>query len=345
MHWIDGSVRLPKRRLLIAAGITVLTAMFLLAACGPAGDSRKSAPTPTAAAPAPVSEPKLTVVATFSILADLVANVGGDRVAITTLVGPDSDAHVYSPTPSDAKAIASAALVFVNGLGFEGWIDKLIKASGYTGTVVVAAEGIRPLKAAAHAHGHGHGHAHDHGELDPHGWQSPVQAQRYVENIARALIAADPKHEQAYRSRATAYIETLRRLDEDARARFAAIPAEQRRVITGHDAFGYFGDAYAIRFFAPRGMSTEGEASAKGVARLITQIRSQKIRAVFVENISDPRLVEQLARESGAKVGGVLFSDALSVKDARARTYLDMMRHNVDTVAAALVGDAAPQRQ
>ncbi len=333
-----------QRRRAVLGACAALAVACGLAGCGPAGDGARSTPTAPAAAPTAAPEPKLAVVATFSILADMVANVGGDRVAITTLVAADSDAHVYSPTPANAKAIASAALVVVNGMGFEGWIDKLIKASGYTGPVVVAAEGIRAIKAAQHAHGHGPGHAHRHGELDPHAWQSPVQAQRYVENIARALIAADPAHEEAYRQRAAAYVEALRRLDEGARARFSAIPAEQRRVITGHDAFGYFGDAYGVRFFAPRGMSTEGEASAKGVAQLIAQIRAQKIRAVFVENISDPRLVEQLARESGARVGGVLFSDALSVKDARARTYLEMMRHNIDTVATALGADAAPPK-
>jgi len=308
---------------------------WLLMACGPAAEVP---PAGVQAAPAP--EPRIAVVATFTILADMVSNVGGDRVVVTSVVGPDSDAHQFSPTPGDAKAIASANVVFVNGLGFEGWLDKLIAASGYQGPVVVASEGIKTRHVAADGRGHGHGHKHDHGEVDPHGWQSLTHAQRYVSNIADALVKADPAHEAAYRARAAAYGEALQKLDTEARQKFDAIPAADRRVITGHDAFGYFADSYGIRFSAPRGFSTEAEAGAKDIARLSRQIRSERIRAIFVENISDPRLVEQLARESGARVGGVLFSDALSAKDKRAITYLDMMRHNIDEVSKALAPDA-----
>jgi zinc/manganese transport system substrate-binding protein len=278
------------------------------------------------------------VVATFTILADMVANVGGDRVEITTLVGPDSDAHVFSPTPADARAIAASSLVFVNGLGLEGWIDKLIAASGYRGPVVVASAGMQTIAADMSRDARTR---HTHGEFDPHGWQSPVQAQRYVSNIADALVSADPSHADAYRARAASYTETLHQLDLQARQKLGTVPAADRRVISGHVSFGYFAQAYGVQFFSPRGMSTESEASAKEVALLSRQIRSERIRAVFVENISDRRLVEQLARESGATIGGVLFSDALSAKDPRARTYVDMMRHNVDEVARALAPPAS----
>ncbi|MCE2948637.1 MAG: metal ABC transporter solute-binding protein, Zn/Mn family [bacterium] len=317
-----------------------LAGLLLLAGCGPAGDGARpgdAAGKPVAEA-APAAPPKLPVVVTFTILADMVATVGGDRVEVATLVGPDSDAHVFSPTPAAAKTIAAAKVVFVNGLGFEGWMDKLIAASGYKGPLVVASDGVEVLKVKPqpHSHRHGHSHGHDHGEVDPHAWQSLSNARRYVANIADALAAADPAHEAGYRARAKAYDERLAQLDEKARARLGAIPASERRVIVGHDAFGYFARAYGLTFLSPRGVSTDSEASAKDVAQLARQIRSQRIRAVFVENISDPRLVEQLARESGARVGGTLFSDALSAKDKRALTYIDMMSHNIEEVAKAL---------
>jgi zinc/manganese transport system substrate-binding protein len=316
----------------------VLASALLLAACS------RPAPEPAAPAAAP-----LPIVATFTLLADMVANIGGDRVAVRSLVGPDGDAHVFSPSPADAKTLAGAGLVVVNGMGFEGWIDRLIAASGYRGPVVVASEGIAalPLESDAHGHAHSHGHAHAAGAassapaLDPHGWQSPAQARRYVANILSALVAADPSNAEYFRERARTYDAKIEALDRAARERLGRIPEERRRVITGHDAFGHLGAAYGIRFFSPRGVSTGGEASARDVGRLIRQIREQRIRAVFVENISDPRLVEQIARESGARVGGVLFSDALSAKDARASTYLEMMRHNIETIASALAEEPA----
>jgi zinc/manganese transport system substrate-binding protein len=326
----DGRVGAARR------GLCIALAALVLSGCGPSGQGLPKGDGAKSSA-APAGAPKLPVVATFTILADLVVNVGGDRVEITTLVGPDSDAHVFSPTPAAAKAIAGAKLVFVNGLGFEGWIEKLIVASGYHGPVVVASDGVDTLTLAPQPHaGHAHGHRHDPGEVDPHAWQSIANARRYVRNIADALVAADPAGETGYRARASAYDQALERLDAGARARLGAIPAQDRRAIVGHDAFGYFARAYDITFLSPRGASTDSEASAKDVARLARQIRAQRIRAVFVENISDPRLVEQLARESGARVGGTLFSDALSARDRRAMTYLDMMSHNIEEVAKAL---------
>lgn len=304
-----------------------------LAACSRPEVAAPGTPTGGTAPPVPV-------VASFTILADMVASVGGERVSVTSLVGPDGDAHVFSPGPADAKTLAGARLVVVNGLGFEGWIDRLIAASGYRGPVLVASEGIAgPQATATHAHDHGHAHRHGPGQaigIDPHGWQSPAQARRYVANIAAGLARIDPANAAHYAERAQAYDARIEALDREARERFARVPEASRRVITGHDSFAHLGAAYGIRFFSPRGVSTGGEASARDLARLSRQVREQRIRAVFVENVTDPRLVEQLARESGAKVGGVLFSDALSAKDARAGTYLAMMRHNIDTIASAL---------
>lgn len=277
---------------------------------------------------------KLRVVATFTVLGDMVKNVGGERVALTTLVGPDGDAHVYEPTPADARALAQANLVLVNGLGFEGWIDRLVKASGYKGPVVVASEGIALLRTEED-HGHGHGHHHHEAAFDPHAWQDLVNGRLYVINIARALAAADTAHADDYRRRAEAYDRKLVMLDRDIRSRLDGVPAERRKVITSHDAFQYFGRAYGIGFHAPVGLSTEDEPSAGEVAALIRQMRDEGIRTLFVDNITDARLVQQLAREAEAVVGGTLYSDSLSGATGPASTYLDMFRHNASEIVKA----------
>ena len=268
---------------------------------------------------------KLKLVTTFTILEDMVGNVGGEHVALTTLVGPNADAHVYEPTPADARALAWADLVVVNGLGFEGWIDRLVKVSGYKGPVVVASEGIAALTGEG-------------GQPDPHAWQDLANGRLDVANIARALAAADPAHADDYRRRAEAYDRELAALDRDIRSRLGALPADRRKVITSHDAFQYFGRAYGIDFRAPVGLSTESEPSAGEVAALIRQMREEGIHALFVENVTDPRLVEQLAREAGAVVGGRLYSDSLSGPTGPAPTYLDMFRHNVAEIAKAVSG-------
>ena len=293
---------------------------------------------------------KLKVVATFTVLGDMVKNVGGEHVTLTTLVGPDGDAHVYEPTPADARALAEADLVLVNGLGFEGWIDRLVKASGYKGPVVVASEGIALLRVEEdHGHGHGDAHGsaeksgkhedhHDHhheGEFDPHAWQDLANGRVYVANIARALAAADAAHADDYRGRAEAYDRELMMLDRDIRSRLDGVPAEQRKVITSHDAFQYFGRAYGIAFHAPVGLSTEDEPSAGEVAALIRQMRDEGIRTLFVDNITDARLVQQLAREAEAVVGGTLYSDSLSGAAGPAATYLGMFRHNASEIVKA----------
>jgi zinc/manganese transport system substrate-binding protein len=280
------------------------------------------------------AQDKPKVVATFSILADLAKNVGGDRVEVATLVGPDGDAHVYSPTPADGRRLAEAKLVVANGLKLEGWMGRLIKSSGAKALVVEAAKGVEPIKAEEH--GQDHGHDHGHADVDPHAWQSVANVKRYVTNIRDGLIAADPAGKAAYEANAAAYLERLDALDKDVRAAIDAIPRDRRKIITSHDAFGYFQKAYGVTFVAPQGVSTEAEASAKDVARIIQQIRREKIPAVFLENVSDPRLVERIAKESGAKIGGRLYSDALSGQDDPAGTYIDMMRHNIRALSAAL---------
>ncbi|HZD29707.1 MAG TPA: metal ABC transporter substrate-binding protein [Xanthobacteraceae bacterium] len=283
-----------------------------------------------AAAPARAQQ-RLDVIATFSILGDFVKNVGGDRVAVESLVGPNGNAHVYAPSPGDAKKVADAKVVFVNGLGFEGWLERLVKASGTKAPIVVATTGIKPRERADH------GHDHDHGRADPHAWQSVANAKIYVANIRDALIAADPAGKDAYDANAAAYLAKLDALEREVRDVVAKIPAERRHVITSHNAFGYFQDAYGISFTAPQGVSTEAEASAKDVAAIISQIKKQKAAAVFLENVTDPRLVQQIARETGAKVGGTLYSDALTDDKGDAPTYIDLIRHNLRQLAAALV--------
>ena len=294
--------------------------------------------------PVRAQEAKLPVVASFSILGDFVTRVGGDRVAVTTLVGPNGDAHVYEPTPADARSVAGAKLVVVNGLGFEGWLKKLAKASATKATIVEATKGIKPREMAEehdeHEKGHGkggHDH-HDHGAADPHAWQSVGNVKTYVANIRDALVAADPAGKAVYEANAAAYTAEIEALEAEVKAAVAKIPADKRRVITNHDAFGYFAAAYGIEFLAPQGMSTEGEATPKAVAKLIRQIKAEKITAVFVENMSDDRLVKRIAQETGVTPGGTLYADALSPKGGPAPTYVDMVRHNVSALTKAMAG-------
>ena len=292
----------------------------------------------------------LKAVASFSILGDIVREVGGNDVSLTTLVGPDGDAHEYEPTPGDAKKLSAARVLFVNGLEFETWLPKLTKASGFAGQTVVASQGITPRKFAGDGHGgkhdahdHDHDHDHDHkdghhhhGDADPHAWQSLANGVIYARNVAEGLAAADPAHAEAYRQRATAYIAKLDALDARAKQTFGAIPAERRKVVTSHDAFGYFGDAYGVTFISAMGVSTDAEPSAGEVARIIEQVKRDKVPAVFIENITSPKLVQQIARETGAKVGGTLYSDALSKPGQPGATYVEMFEWNVRQLAAAL---------
>jgi zinc/manganese transport system substrate-binding protein len=268
------------------------------------------------------SADKIRVVASFSVLGDMVEVLGGERVDVVTLVGPDSDGHLYQPTPSDGRKISESDLVVVNGLHFEGWITRLITSAGYTGPLVTATDGINILYLAD--------------EPDPHAWQSLANAKIYARNITSALQALQPDHRDYFERRLEYYSREINTLQQAAKRRFDSIPSRYRVVVTSHDAFGYFGREFTIKFLAPQGVSTDVEASATNVAQLIRQMKRENVRAVFVENIADARLVEQIARETGAVIGGSLYSDALSTASAPASTYLDMMRHNIDLIANAL---------
>lgn len=282
----------------------------------------------------------LRVVASFSIMGDMVKNVGGEDVVVTTLVGPDGDAHVYEPTPTDAKAVSNAQLLVVNGLHFEGWMDRLVQSSGYQGEIVVVSQGVTPRQMKEEhedaAHGEQHHDPHDHGTIDPHAWQDLANGVIYVDNLIAALVKVDPDHAEAYRRRGAAYRAQLQDTDRWVRAQIATVPAAQRRVITSHDAFGYFSAAYGVEFLAPVGWNTENEPSAKDVARLIRQIKQEKTRALFVENMSDPRLIKRIAREAGGVVGGTLYSDALAPAGQTGDSYIGMFRHNVPALTAAM---------
>ena len=269
-----------------------------------------------------IASAKIKVVSTFSILGDMVQNIGGNNIELTTLVGANGDGHVYEPTPADAKSVAAADVVFVNGLGFEGWIDRLVKASGYKGKVIIATKGIKDLKFE--------------GELDPHAWQDLSNGRIYIKNIKNALIDLDPKNSDLYKKNFIAYDKILESMDKSTKEKFADIPKKNRKVITSHDAFLYFGRAYGIDFRSPVGVTTESEPSAGELAALITEMREDEIKALFAENITDPRLIKQLAREVNAQIGGTLYSDALSDNSEPANTYINMFKYNVNELATIL---------
>ena len=301
------ALKLPRRRL----------ALWLCALAAP----RAAWAQPTTAPAAPSTAP-LRVVASFSIVADMARVVGGDAVTVSTLVDNNSDAHVFSPRPAHAQRVAQAELVVVNGLGFEGWLQRLVQASGYRGPVLELGKSITPLRSGSAA--------------DPHAWQDLALAQRYVATLRDAFSAARPQQASAIATRALQYQQQLQRLDAQIRQRLAPVPAERRRVVSPHDAFAYFGVAYGVEFLAVRGRNSDSEASAADVARLIQLLRKQRANAVFVENISDPRLLQRIAAEAGVGVGGRLYSDALSAPGTEADTYLKMFTHNANAIIQAL---------
>lgn len=281
----------------------------------------------------PLRAAPLEVVASFSILGDFIRQVGGDKVKVTPLVAADQDAHNFQPRPSDARRLGTAQLVVVSGLGFDAWLERLAQTAGYKGRILVASQGIEPIAGVdEHDDAHGHGAESHRDAVDPHAWQDVVHAQHYVANIADALAQADPANAKAYRDNAARYAAELKGLDAEIRSALAAIPAERRKVVSAHDAFGYFAHAYGVRFLAPAGISNQSEPSAAGVAQLIRQLRRENVPAVFVESVSDPRLIERIRKESGARLGGTLYSDALSAADGPAPTYVAMMRHNLRTL-------------
>jgi zinc/manganese transport system substrate-binding protein len=275
-----------------------------------------------------LAEDRLPVVATFSILGDFVKNVGGERVEIITLVGPNGDVHVYSPTPADARKLSTANVVFINGLGLEGWMTRLVTASGTKAPIIIATKGVttRDMKNGGRRM-----------VPDPHAWQSIANARIYVANIRDGLMKVDPVAANIYDNNAKSYLVELDALEKEVKAAIAKIPLDRRKIITNHHAFGYFGDAYGMEFIAPEGLATDSEPSARDVAKIITQIRTQKIPAVFLENVTDPRLMQQIAEESGAKIGGKLYSDALSEPNGPASTYIALMRNNVHEFEKALI--------
>ncbi len=289
---------------MLSRGIRCLAALSLILAC-----------CTQAAAAAPVR-----VVVSFSILEDIVRRIGGGEVAVTSLIGPDFDAHVFEPNPDQARLLAKAQLFVVNGLGFEGWLTRLTRSAQFGGVVVTATDRVAPITMT------------EPGEAspvpDPHAWQDPRNGIVYAENIAGALAAIDPSHAEAYRQRFQKYKAELEALDRRVRGELEEIPADKRRVITSHDAFAYYGKAYGITFLAAEGLSTDSEPSAKSLAELIRQIRREGIKALFVENISDPRLVEQLARDTGTIPGPPLYSDALSQPNGPAPTYIRLIQYN-----------------
>ena len=268
------------------------------------------------------AQDRLNVVASFSILGDFAKNVGGERVSVTSLVGPNGDVHVYTPAPVDAKKVADAKLLVINGFGLEGWLPRLLQASGGKAPIVTATKGVAPLKLGS--------------EADPHAWQSVADAKIYVANIRDALVAADPADAEVFQSHAQTYLAKLDALDREVREAVAQIPQGHRKVISTHDAFGYFAAAYGIEFIAPSGVSTENEPSARDIATIMRQIKAEKIPAVFLENISDDRLIRRIASETGARVGGTLYSDSLTGEKGPAPTYIDLVRHNIKALTSAL---------
>ena len=268
------------------------------------------------------AQSKLPVVTSFTVLADLTRNIGGDRAVVTSLVGPNGDVHSYVPTPTDAKVLAGAKVIVINGLGLEGATGRFMETAAKNAQVVVASTGVTPLRQG--------------GEVDPHAWQSIPNAKLYVANIRDALISADTADKPVFEANAAAYLQQLDALDAEVKAEIAKIPPARRELISMHDAFGYLGSAYGIAFIAPHGVSTEAEGSARDLAHIIKRIRAEHIPAVFLENVTDPRLMEQIARESGARVGGTLYSDALTSPDGPAPTYIDLMRHNVKQLVTTL---------
>ena len=280
--------------------LRLLLALVLLLAAGPAW-----------------AETRLKAVATFSILADFVAEVGGDKVEVSTIVGPDTDVHTYRPRPRDARLLNKAQILVSNGLGFEGWLDRLAEAASFKGRRIVASSGAPTAK-------------------DPHCWQDVSCARRYVANIADGLVAADPGGAAYYRARAAAYDKRLASLDAWIRTEIASVPSDRRKAITGHDSFEYFARAYGVRFAAPRGYNSDSEPTARDMATLIREVRSEKIRALFVENLTNPALIDEIARDSGASVGPRLYSDALSKPGGPAPDYETMMRYNVTALVAGM---------
>lgn len=312
----------------------LLSLFLMLAAC--------AAPAPVNAPQAPNGEEPLVVVATYSILGDLVTKVGGEHLQVITLVGPNGDAHTFEPTPADSVALTQAALIFENGLAFEPWLDELYSASGATAQRVVVSEGIE-LLASSEEEEHDHTgeaeHDETHGEFDPHIWHSVRNAMQMVENIRGALVAADPDHADAYAANAERYLAELTELQEWVQEQVATLPAERRKLVTSHDTFGYFAAAYGFEIIgtAVGAASTEAaDPSARELAELVERVKAEAIPAIFAENVANPQLIEQIAEETGAVVGAPLYTDALGAAGSDGDSYIKLMRYNVEKIVSAL---------
>lgn len=339
-----------RRRLFSALGLSLVLGLGLAQA------QETSAPV----APLPVAHmAPLRVVASFSILADMVREVGGDDIHLDVLVGPMRDAHTFEPSPRDARALGDAQVLVLNGLGFESWMPRLLDAAGFKGQTIIASRGVEPrhlseaeaaqteTEAADHAHGesdeHDHAHAHEAGAVDPHAWQDLGNGVQYVQNIAQGLAQADPAHESAYFARADAYVRQLRKADAQWRRQLAAVPQNRRILATSHDAFGYFGAAYDIRILSLVGVSSEAEPSARAMADLLKQIRTQHVSAIFLEHGGNSPALKQLAAEAGVTLGGSLYADTLGQPGQQASTYLGMFRWNMQQLLAAFTAPARPE--
>lgn len=279
--------------------------------------------------PLQAANSQINVVCTFTILEDMIKNIGKEHVKVISLVGPNSDPHVFTPSPQSAEILAKADLVFTNGHGFEGWMDRLIQASGYKGKIIQATEGMMFILAILNE-------KKTEKKTDPHTWLTIGQALVYIKNIRDALSAYKPDLKQEFEKNYQSYKIQLEKVEKEIRSLVLTVAESKRKVITAHDAFNYFGDEYGIKFFAPQGITTESEASAQDVAKLINEIKSQKIKAVFVENITNERLIRQIAYETGVEIKGTLYTDALSEKHGPASTYIDLMRHNVNVLVVAM---------
>jgi zinc/manganese transport system substrate-binding protein len=328
--------------------------MLLLAACAPAGGGAAGGSSPgataagTAAPPtaAATSQTKLPVVASFSILGDLVQQVGGDKVEVRTLVGAGADAHTFEPSPADSAALTRAVLVFENGLGFEPWLERLYAASGSKARRVVVTDGLTALHAEEDE-GDGHGQAakekdkddHGHGEQNPHAWHDVRHAQHMVGVIREALAAADPANAAVYRANGDRYLTELQALDTWIGEQVNSLPPERRKLVTTHDTFRYFAVRYGFEVVgtALGAASTEAaEPSAGEFARLVQAIKDAGVPAIFAENVANPRLMERLAHEAGVTLAPTLYTDALGQPGSNGETYVKMMRYNVTTIVDAL---------
>ncbi|SNT69854.1 metal ABC transporter solute-binding protein, Zn/Mn family [Psychrobacter sp. LV10R520-6] len=267
----------------------------------------------------------IPVVVSFTILGDVVKNVGGDHVSVKSLVPPDGDPHSYSPTPQDSKALKSAAVSFVSGEDLETWFKRLARASGGIDPVVVS-DGIKTHSL------------YEHGQtmIDPHVWNSVPNIVVWVANIEEALIKADPANAADFRANAKRYNAQLKKTDGWIRHELKSIPRDRRKVLTDHDVFGYYGREYGVTFLAPVGLSTANEPPAKKVARVIDQMKKEKIHTYFIANSSSSQLVKQIAYATGAKSGGVLYPESLSEANGPASTYIDMMRYNTRLIVNAI---------